>query len=1705
MKRILLSILLLTASIVSIGAAQLTSSDPYWLGDNSSFGSTEGNDFWLTFMNNAMFDPSSPLNANITFELKIAISARQQTKVYIEAGATQIPVDVEPNTTKIVDVSDLYALIYLLNSEVSNQYKGVHVYTDEPDKNFSCFSYSRNGEAGESSRDATLIIPTKFMGKEYFVQTYYEDTYSSEFAIVATEPGTVVHIWPAYATSGGIPAGQEIIVPLEQGAAYLLASAPHQGNNIRVDLSGSKICSNKPIAVYNGNQQTSIPFDESYSKDYLSEQILPISQWGTDFYLAQLGNTNKNYFILTSAYDHDTIFMKSYSTTAADNYDDTIVMMAGETLDPEIYFLDGDFKETTIHCTKPTMCYVYTTSAALNSQCTGSGRTQVCYNYGDPANALMPSWAHRTTSMNFFTHELDPFSQDPNKVPPQKFYVYLVTKWDERNLITIDGQSHASDFHQFMGNSDMAYASVEINNGPNPEDRYHWVETTGDGFVGMVYAVTGAQGYLYTLGYTPDPFRDSLFVENPENIMVGGYDLPRIDQGWYQRQWDEWAKGHERLDTAQVCDSTVVKWMVQTPISKQTSPIEWRIYNVTNGAKPSDATLISGYPTQQTTPDETTSSDWIYRFEHQFILPDESDIPPEDRTPFMEYEIHAILNYPHLICNHLPNETDTLKTTVRVTRIYHDTIYQYICMGDSYQFFNDSFPNQGNLNQKGSTKSPTTFIADKTAGESSVDFQWKARLGENIYNREYQTIYGCDSTYTLYLFVCDTFRRVDTLHLCDNQSLTYEGKKFKGILAPDDDGTTVTKDTVAIIYDKTTYCPCKQNPKYPAFQGCDSIFELHLMMHKTYRDTLVDTMCYNSNPDSLYHWPIQYGARDSLIGKNHPNMVFNDELQAWIGYFSDTLQTLTCPECNNGNGCDSINILKLIIPKAYFFPEEYTECHWHYDYNTRQKVTNVYRWTHHRNGAAYVDLPDAGVYYDSCFTRYGCDSVYQLTLTYVEPYLKVDQHAMANNQTYTWHGVTYGPFTDPEFKNIEDTTLYFYDEAATVTKDGCDSIIRLDLTLMDTYLFKFNRTICDYDSVHWRDSIIVGSKWQGTDPFDIRLSEQKTLIFDSLKTVELPERDSVYQLTVTMWPSYEKYDTLYVCDNDSLQWEGQWYKGANGSLDDERHYDTKHHCDSAFYLHLLVKPSYHFPVEDSVVCQNDAFVWAQHTHIVIPTDQPGDFFYYDSCKTTTCPACEGGGCDSIYTLHLVVSPIHDIYDTLTICANDSAHWQGLLFTGDEFANYGGTYDPAAFRRVTENLHAGEHSDTAWYHTTYYGCDSIYHLTLYVHKVAHTDSLDSVCQGTPFFNPNWNWGQGRYMNTDHVGTFTSVDTIHSLVTGCDSIVTLTLRVDSVYDYTQSLGAYCQDTIDKFREWIDSEGISHGFVLDVSTTGLHTLGETHTTIHGCDSIYGVSWYVNPIYDFYETKELCENDTLEWEGMLFVGSQYAAYGKTYDPAAYDSVRGPLSHGVHHENVYRKTVAGCDSIYHLTLTIHEVAHTDSLDSVCQGTPFFNPNWNWGQGRYMNTERVGTYTSVDTIHSVVTGCDSIVTLTLRVDSVYDYTQNLGAYCQDTIDKFREWIDSEGISHGFVLDVSTVGLHTLGEEHHTIHGCDSIYGVSWYVNPIYDFYEEKDLCENDTLEWEGMLFAGSQYAAYGKTYDPAPYDSVRGPLSHGVHHENVYR
>ena len=228
--RTLILVCLLALSPWIVAGTELISNNPYWFGGTDAFTTTQGNDFWLTFINNNGFDPDKPENQTVKFEMKVAVSAREAVDVNIAYGNTILTtLNVPAGTTQIYEIPrSLAQQIYLFESEQPGK-SGVHVYTapttpENKKKVFSCFLYSRTNDSPITSRDASLVIPTRFLGKEYIIQTYPEDVYSSEFGIVATEDGTTVTITPTFQTDGGNAAGTAFDVTLSKGQAYLIAT-----------------------------------------------------------------------------------------------------------------------------------------------------------------------------------------------------------------------------------------------------------------------------------------------------------------------------------------------------------------------------------------------------------------------------------------------------------------------------------------------------------------------------------------------------------------------------------------------------------------------------------------------------------------------------------------------------------------------------------------------------------------------------------------------------------------------------------------------------------------------------------------------------------------------------------------------------------------------------------------------------------------------------------------------------------------------------------------------------------------------------------------------------------------------------------------------------------------------------------------------------------------------------------------------------------------------------------------------------------------------------------------------------------------------------------------------------------------------------------------------------------------------------------------
>lgn|GEM_PF-176336 len=153
----------------------------------------------------------------------------------------------------------------------------------------------------QTTSDAFLVLPTDVLGKEYIILSYNSDgsgynggfpnsfqlstsATPSQFVIVATEDNTNVEINPStdvYRHGSG-----KYNVTLNTGDCFLV-QAKITENNLRSDLSGTSVESDKPIAIFSGHQRATVPVENNSleSRDFLCEQMLPLNTWGQNAYV----------------------------------------------------------------------------------------------------------------------------------------------------------------------------------------------------------------------------------------------------------------------------------------------------------------------------------------------------------------------------------------------------------------------------------------------------------------------------------------------------------------------------------------------------------------------------------------------------------------------------------------------------------------------------------------------------------------------------------------------------------------------------------------------------------------------------------------------------------------------------------------------------------------------------------------------------------------------------------------------------------------------------------------------------------------------------------------------------------------------------------------------------------------------------------------------------------------------------------------------------------------------------------------------------------------------------------------------------------------------------------------------------------------------------------------------------------------------------
>lgn len=246
---------------------------------------SRGKDFWFTFI------PNLHVNSPSTDSLYVFIAASEPTSGRLRyKGRDGIweNVDFTISDPTIVFKHRVHWLPYELQGVYSSG--GQSAFNDQEqrvaenafhvtaDKEVSVYALNQ----ASTTSDAFLVLPTDALGKDYYVLSYKSDTDTpSQFALIATEDGTELTITPSTRTSRNRNSNI-ILGRLEQGQS-LLVQADINGSNVYRDLTGSRIQSNKPIALFVGQQRAKIPVpiqSQLSSRDHIVEQIPSVDTWG---------------------------------------------------------------------------------------------------------------------------------------------------------------------------------------------------------------------------------------------------------------------------------------------------------------------------------------------------------------------------------------------------------------------------------------------------------------------------------------------------------------------------------------------------------------------------------------------------------------------------------------------------------------------------------------------------------------------------------------------------------------------------------------------------------------------------------------------------------------------------------------------------------------------------------------------------------------------------------------------------------------------------------------------------------------------------------------------------------------------------------------------------------------------------------------------------------------------------------------------------------------------------------------------------------------------------------------------------------------------------------------------------------------------------------------------------------------------------------
>lgn len=890
------------------------------------------------------------------------------------------------------------------------------------------------------------------------------------------------------------------------------------------------------------------------------------------------------------------------------------------------------------------------------------------------------------------------------------------------------------------------------------------------------------------------------------------------------------------------------------------------------------------------------------------------------------------------------NQYDTLVLCQNeLPYVWRDTLFDTGSLDSNFIFHKISVENCDSVVNLHLVVNPAYYQEEfDTICQQSLPYTWRDTVFEagtvsDSYVFTRQTIHGCDSIVTLHLLVNESYYQMEIAEICQ-QELPYTWR---------DTTFAAGSQSSVVIFNRES------------ISGCDSIVTLALVIHPSYNEDVSLNICSNELP---YVW------RDTTFGEDTQNSVFVFHRQTAFGCDSIVNLTLTIGEesgnertldiCENDlpyvwedtvfrvgtqsgtfyfdrsfeGGCSGQTILHLNVHPAFY--AEISESVCSQDFPTQLEDSTFEVGT------------QTGDYIFHYTTAFGCDSVIVLHLNVnqgVEEYETLN--VCRGELPYTWRDTT--------FRTGSMSGDYTFSRQ---TATGCDSVVRLTLNVHEGYAFTEYLTVCENElPVVWHGNVIPRGTTSGT------LTFTGTTSFGC---------DSIVVLRLTVNPSFNQSEELTICANElPYIWRDTTFEvgSLGGSFIFEK--QTASGCDSIVRLKLKINPAVN---EDMAltICESelqDGYAWRDTTFM------PGtESAAYTFNRQTS------NGCDSIVTLHLTVNQTYAQQETYAVCASELPMvWRDTVFAAgtqsgtyvfhrravsgcDSIVTLDLTIYPLleTFKSYTicreelpytiEDTTFGADAVSGTYKVHYvgqYGCDSIVSINLTVNPNYNMTEAVVICQN----ELPYTWRDTVF----EIGTQSNVyQFIRKTVNGqCDSLVSLALLVHPSYEQEEYIDVCANDFPYTWRDTTFYSAVSSDFTF------------SRHTVNGCDSIVHLHLQVHPVFNQTESFAICQSDLpYTWRDTTFQ-------------------IGTIS-GIH--TFHRLSQYGCDSTVMLWLTVNPTMTTTHNLQICSDDlPY---SWPIEDTVFEMGSVSGTYFFH---HTNISGCDSNVVLNLIINQAYSYTDEL--------------------------------------------------------------------------------------------------------------------